>query len=65
MITLYSLIYKIGKQRFYNYFSSLFSLHKIILPSVIYSVSYESEFCFQLRIILKNGKVGFVLKTQR
>ena len=27
---------------------------------MIYFVSYESEFCFEIRIILKNGKVGFV-----
>jgi len=32
--------------------------------SVIYYVSYESEFCFELWIILKNGKVGFVSKTR-
>ena len=27
-----------------------------------YFVSYESEFCFKLCIILINGKVGFVSK---
>ena len=29
---------------------------------MIYFVSYEKGFCFELRIILKNGKVGFVSK---
>jgi len=31
---------------------------------VIHFVSYENEFCFELRIILKNGKVGVVSKTR-
>ena len=30
---------------------------------MIYFVSYENEFCFELRISLKNGKIGFVWKT--
>ena len=38
---------------------------KKILDSVIHIVSYESEFCFGLRIKLKNGKVGFVWKTRQ
>ena len=29
---------------------------------MFYFVSYESEFCSEKRILLKNGKVGFVLK---
>ena len=28
-------------------------------------VNYESKFCFELRILLKNEKVGFVSKTQQ
>jgi len=31
---------------------------------VIYFVSYENEVCFELRIIHKNGKVGFVSKHE-
>ena len=32
---------------------------------MIYFVRYESEICFELWIILKNGKVGFISKTQQ
>ena len=35
------------------------------LFSMIYFVSYESEICFELWIILKNEKVGFVSKIQQ
>ena len=38
---------------------------RYFLFSVIYFVSYESEICFELWIILKNGKVGFVSKTRQ
>lgn len=33
--------------------------------SVIYLVSYETKFCFELRIILKNEKMGVVSKTRQ
>jgi len=46
-------------------FKMLENKSSIFLFSVIYFVSYESEFCFELRIILQNGKVGFVSKTQQ
>jgi len=37
----------------------------IVLLSVIYFVNYANEICFELWIILKNGKVGFVSKTRQ
>ena len=45
--------------------TGLFQGNLVPKLTVIYIVSYENEFCFELRIILKNGKVGFVSKTRQ
>ena len=46
-------------------FKMLENKSSIFLYSVIYFVSYESEICFELWIIPKNGEVGLVSKTQQ
>ena len=61
----YSLIQQIKYGNFDPRNNSEIVFIKKFLFSVIYFVSYESEFCFELWIILKNGKVGFVSKTRQ